>query len=85
MQVLKRKFFMDSSVVTTKGQVVIPSKLRRKYGIKSGTLIQFYEEEGEIRLVPVTPELIKSNTGFLGTKGKLLKALMDEKKRERDL
>lgn len=76
---------MGSSVVTTKGQVVIPSKLRRKYGIKSGTLIQFYEAESEIRMVPVTPELIKSNKGFLGTKGKLLKALMEEKKKERDL
>ena len=76
---------MDSSVVTTKGQVVIPSKLRKKYGIKSGTLVQFYEKDGEIRMVPVTSELIKSNAGFLGTKGKLLKALMEEKKKEREL
>lgn len=76
---------METSVVTSKGQVVIPSKLRRKYGIKSGTLVHFYEDIGEMRLVPVTPELIDKNIGLLGTKGKLMRALMEEKKREREL
>ncbi len=76
---------MGTSVVTSKGQVVIPSKLRRKYGIKSGTLVHFYEDNGEMRLVPVTPELIDKNIGLLGTKGKLMRALMEEKKREREL
>ena len=76
---------MEKSIVTTKGQVVIPSKLRKKYGIKGGTMIQFIESEGEIRMVPITEEMIRRNVGFLGTKGRLLKALMDEKKRERDL
>jgi len=76
---------METSVVTSKGQVVIPSKLRRKYGIKSGTRVHFYENNGEMRLVPVTPELIDKNIGLLGTKGKLMRALMEEKKREREL
>ena len=76
---------MKSSTVTVKGQVVIPSKLRRKYGIKRGTNIYFYDEEGEIRIVPVTPEVIEKNTGFLGTKGKLLRALKYEKNKEREL
>ncbi len=74
---------MEKSIVTVKGQVVIPSRLRRKYGIKNGTLIHFYEKKGEIRLVPVTHELIDANIGFLGTKGKLRRAL-EEKKRERE-
>ena len=39
---------MESSIVTTKGQVVIPAKIRRKYGIKIGTKIQFEEKNGEI-------------------------------------
>lgn len=76
---------METSVVTSKGQVVIPSKLRRKYGIKSGTLVHFYEDNGEMRLVPVTPELIDKNIGLLGTKGKLMRSLLEEKKREREL
>lgn len=76
---------MDTSIVTTKGQVVIPSKLRRRYGIRNGTRIHFYEKEGEIRMIPLTHDLVDSNIGFLGTKGKLLKALSEEKKKEREL
>jgi len=33
----------------------------------------------------MTKEDISKNAGFLKTKGKLLKALMEEKKREREL
>jgi AbrB family looped-hinge helix DNA binding protein len=76
---------METSVVTVKGQVVIPSKLRRKYGIKSGTLIHFFDDDGEIRLVAVTHEVIDANIGFLRTKGKLRQALAEEKKKEREL
>jgi AbrB family looped-hinge helix DNA binding protein len=74
---------MDTSVVTTKGQVVIPSKLRHKYGIKSGTRIHFYGKEEEIRMVPLTHSVIDANFGFLRTKGSLKKALFEEKKWER--
>ena len=76
---------METSIVTSKGQVVIPSKLRRKYGIKNGTRIHFYEVNGEMRIVPVTPELIDKNIGLLGTKGKLMRTLLEDKKREREL
>ena len=76
---------MYVSSVTVKGQVVIPAKLRKKYGIRNGTRVNFVDEDGEIRLVPVTPELIEKNMGFLGTKGKLMRMLMEEKKREREL
>lgn len=76
---------METSIVTTKGQVVIPSKLRNRYKIKNGTRIHFLDRGGEIVLVPLTPELIDSNIGFLGTKGKLKRALIKEKNREREL
>ncbi|HHT9116615.1 MAG TPA: AbrB/MazE/SpoVT family DNA-binding domain-containing protein [Candidatus Wunengus californicus] len=76
---------MKTSIVTSKGQVVIPSKLRRKYGIRNGTRVHFFEVNGEIRIVPVTPELIDKNIGLLGTRGKLMRALLEEKKREREL
>lgn len=76
---------MEVSVVTTKGQVVIPAKLRRKYGIKIGTKIQFADENGEIIMLPLTEDTIDKNIGFLGTKGKLLKKLLEEKKSEREL
>jgi len=65
--------------------LVIPSKLRRKFGIKPGTHVNFFEERDGIKIIPVTAETIDANKGFLQTKGKLLKALMDEKKKEHEL
>lgn len=76
---------MDKSVVTVKGQIVIPSKLRRKLGIKKGTQVYVYERDGEIVIRPITDEYLQSLAGVTGTKGKLLKALMEEKAKEREL
>jgi AbrB family looped-hinge helix DNA binding protein len=77
--------FMDKAVVTVKGQIVIPSKLRRKFGIKKGTQVYVYERDGEIVIKPITDEYIRNMAGMAGTKGKLLKALMEEKAKEREL
>lgn len=76
---------MDKAVVTVKGQVVIPSKLRRKFGIKKGTQVSLFERDGEIVIKPITDEYIRSMAGMTGTKGKLLKALKQEKAKERAL
>lgn len=76
---------MDKVVVTVKGQVVIPSRLRRRFGIKKGTQVYLYEREGEIILKPITDEYIRTMAGMTGTKGRLLKTLMEEKAKEREL
>ena len=76
---------MEVGFVTTKGQLVIPSKMRKKFGIKPGTRVNFFEENDGIKIVPLTSEIIKSNKGFMKTGGNLLKALMEEKKKEREL
>ena len=76
---------MDKSVVTVKGQVVIPSRLRRKFGIKKGTQVYVYDRNGEIIIKPITDEYIHSMAGITGTKGRLLKALKEEKEKEREL
>jgi len=76
---------MNTTIVTTKGQIVIPAEIRKKYGIVVGTKIRFDEEDGEIKLVPITEEVIKNNIGLLRTKGKLLKSLKKEKDLEREL
>lgn len=78
---------MDRSVVTAKGQIVIPAKLRRKHGIKKGTPVSIFERGTEIVLQPLTDEYIRSMRGIARTwgKGDLLKTLMDMKKTEREL
>lgn len=71
--------------VTSKGQIIIPSVLRRHMGIKRGTKICFIEHDKELILKPVTDDYIDSVRGILKTGGKALKALAKEKESERDL
>jgi AbrB family looped-hinge helix DNA binding protein len=74
------------TIATIKGQIVIPSGVRRKLGIKEGTHINIDvdEEAKKIILTPITDDYIQSLRGKYRGKG-LLKALMAEKKREREL
>jgi len=55
---------VESAYVTSKGQLVVPARLRRKYGIKPGTKICFIERNGEIVFQPVTREYIRSVCGM---------------------
>jgi AbrB family looped-hinge helix DNA binding protein len=71
---------------TVKGQIVIPSKIRRRLGITESTRIQIDldEENKKIVLTPITREYIHSVRGRLKGKG-LLKSLAAEKKIEKEL
>jgi AbrB family looped-hinge helix DNA binding protein len=73
------------TTATSKGQIVIPSSVRRKLGIKEGTRIQINlsDDEKEIVLTPITREYVHSLKGKLKGKG-LLKALMADRKKERE-
>lgn len=44
----------DRSRIGTKGQLVVPQRLRKKYGIEKGTAVIFEEEEGAIKILPPT-------------------------------
>ena len=72
--------------MTVKGQIVIPSKVRRKFGLKEGVRVQVDvdEQTHKIILTPITREYIQSLRGKYKGKG-LLKALAAEKKREKEL
>ena len=74
------------TIATVKGQIVIPSSVRRKLNIKPGTRIEIEvdEEHQRIILTPITREYVHSLRGKYKGKG-LLKALMAEKKHEREL
>ncbi len=74
---------MATTISTTKGQIVIPSKIRRKWNIKSGTKFHIEERENEIILKPLTSEYIKKMAGILETKGKLTKTLLEERSRDK--
>jgi len=67
----------EISTVSTKGQLVIPSKLRRKYSIRAGTQVAFPEEENRLVLQPLTPEFIRGLRGSLRRGPSALEVLLD--------
>ena len=75
---------MTTTVVTSKGQIVIPSKLRRRFNIKKGTKLYIEERGDELVLKAVTPEYFEKMAGVLGTKGKLSKALLEERSKDKE-
>ncbi len=71
------------TVVSSKGQVVIPSALRRKYDIKKGTKVEVTDRDGRIVLEPVNRGTIRRLRGILkGTK--VLEGLMADRARDRE-
>ena len=75
----------EVSTVTTKGQLVIPSRLRRKFGIRKGTQVVFLEENHRLLLQPLTPEFIQSLRGSLKGGSSVLEFLLEDRKKEREL
>mgnify|MGYP001604543041 CR=1 FL=1 len=75
---------MTTTVVTTKGQIVIPSKIRRKLNIKKGTKLYIEEKGEELIIKPVTPAYFERIAGILQTKGKLSKTLLEERSKDKE-
>lgn len=80
-----KEITMDTSIVTVKGQLVVPAKIRRKFGIKKGTKIAFVEQNGKLMIQPLDKNYFEDLAGILGTDGDMLKGLMEDKKKEREL
>lgn len=76
---------VDMVTVTSKGQLVIPSKLRKKLGIRKGTRVAVTAEGNHLILQPITPEYIHSLRGMLPEDSRALEILYEERKRDREL
>ncbi len=75
---------METTSVTSKGQLVIPAKLRRRYGIQPGTKVRFIERDNEILLQPLTKEYIRNTCGLLKSKTSVTEMLLKERANDRD-
>ena len=68
---------------SSKGQVVIPAQLRKKYGIKEGTPLAVTDTGDAIELKPITEEYLKRLQGSLKGGGGL-KTLLEERRKDRE-
>jgi len=73
-----------TATVTSKGQFVIPKEIRQKLNIKKGTQLFIEERNGDLVIRPITPEYLDRVAGILNTKGRLTKALLEERARDKE-
>jgi AbrB family looped-hinge helix DNA binding protein len=56
---------VDSVCFSTKGQIVLPARLRRQFDIKAGTRASVTATPEGILLKPITPATIRRGRGIL--------------------
>jgi AbrB family looped-hinge helix DNA binding protein len=70
---------------TVKGQIVIPAEIRARYKIKKGTQVNVYDDGERIIVEPIMDDPIQKGRGMLKTRGRILKALISDRKKESQL
>lgn len=77
---------METSVLTSKGQLLIPKRLRTKYGIKSGVKVVFEETADGVLIKPMDETYFENLAGSLKDSfpsiAEFMKIKQEEKKRE---
>jgi AbrB family looped-hinge helix DNA binding protein len=78
---------MNTAYVTSKGRLIVPPSIRRRYGIKPGTRIFFLEEGNRIIFQPVTKKYISSFCGIFKLKPgekSVVQELIEERRAEKE-
>ena len=55
---------METSMLTTKGQLLIPKRIRNKYGIKSGVKVAFIETDNGLMIKAMDHAYFESFAGL---------------------
>ena len=76
---------METSVLTTKGQLLIPKRIRNKYGIKSGVKVIFEETDKGVIIRPMNEDYFNSFMGILKSDGELKEEMKQYKQEEKKL
>ena len=73
---------MNTVKVLSKGQIVIPARIRKKFEIKPGSMIQVFEYDNLIYLVPPSKDAIRAAMGCLPERPSLPDELLTERKKD---
>ncbi len=77
---------MITTTVSSRGQVILPSIIRKNKKIKKGAKYIIEVKGDKIILIPINRDYFERLSGSISSrKGKLLKALSQEKDREKRL
>jgi len=68
--------------ISSKGWVVIPADLRKKYGLRPGDAVNIVDYGGVLALVPTLDDPVHQARGLLESSESLTAALVEEHRRE---
>jgi AbrB family looped-hinge helix DNA binding protein len=68
--------------ISSKGWVVIPADLRKKYHLYPGDEVKIIDFGGVMVIVPVKPDAVKTGAGMLKSGKALTQILLDEHRNE---
>ena len=68
--------------VSTKGWIVIPAALRKKYSLKPGSTVEIFDAEGKIIILPGMKDPIEETWGMLAEGPSLTQKLLAERAKD---
>jgi AbrB family looped-hinge helix DNA binding protein len=75
---------MTIATISSKGWIVIPADMRKKYALRSGARIMLVDYGGVLTIVPVMSDpVVEEAAGMLEGGPSLVKALLEERAQER--
>ena len=73
---------MEEAKILKNGQLVIPIHIRKKFGLKPGDSVKFFDFDGAIHIIPSTKNPVKQGIGILPRRPSLSKKLLNDRTRE---
>ena len=74
---------MTVATISSKGWIVIPSELRKKYNLRAGARVALVDYGGVLSIVPAMADPVAEAAGMLKGEQSLTGALLAERARER--
>jgi AbrB family looped-hinge helix DNA binding protein len=75
---------VTTATVSSKGWIVIPADLRKKYGLETGTQVMVVDYGGVLALVPLMADPVAESAGMLKGASSLVESLLRERAQERE-
>jgi len=79
---MKSKTPTNGVIVSTKGQIVIPARLRQRFHIRKGTRLAVFEEDGRLVVQPMA-DFIRSLRGAFKKGRYTLREFLRQRKQDR--
>lgn len=70
--------------MSTKGWVVIPAALRKKYDLQPGDELHVVDYGGVFSIIPISKDPIQAGAGILKDTDSLTEAIVEEHRQERE-